>query len=121
MMVRPPFAKPRARASTLRMNTGVRQIREKVRNRAILIGMSIPVHIVVRRSKSMAPLRAAASSAGREGAVPRDEVLFIVPVVGMEGKFGRTSKACHIPNRLFIQSAVVATARRACSEISQRH
>ena len=92
-MVRPPLAKPRARVNTLKMKTGVRQIREKLRNRAILMGMSIPVHIVVKRSKSIAPLRAVALSVGRADVVPGDAVPFIVLMAGVEGECKRAGKA----------------------------
>lgn len=77
--MRPPYANPSAIAKTLKMKTGVRQIREKERNRAMLMGISTPVQMVVRRRKSIAPLRAAASAAMMEMIAPESEVAPLIP------------------------------------------
>ena len=59
---------------------GVRQRRENEKNSAMLIGMRAPVHIAARRSISIAPLSAAASSAVIEAAVFEDVVAFMLLV-----------------------------------------
>ncbi len=79
--MRPPYANPSAIAKTLKMKTGVRQIREKEKNRATLMGMSTPVQMVVMRRKSMAPLRAAASAAMMEMIAPGSEAAPLIPPI----------------------------------------
>ena len=73
-------------AKTLKIKTSVLQIRENERKRAMLIGIRIPVQTVVRRRKSIAPSRAAASAAMTEIIAPVSEATVLILVVDEENK-----------------------------------
>ena len=106
-------------AKTLRMKTGVRQIRENERSKAILTGMSAPVKIAVRRRKSIAPLRAAACSTDMEAAMLGDAVEFMDDMMdgGENGGYKTTGVAYGVVRgkmfRRMSRAVWVLTVRRA--------